>query len=83
MLKEYFHSEGFSRFITLVILVVFLISIGSMLNLLLFTFIFTFLMGRLEQFVTVQLNKVFRVNSKVVIGIFVSYHNFCIEYRAV
>ena len=49
MLKEYLHSEGFSRLITLVILVLFLISIGSMLNLLLFTFIFTFLMGRLEQ----------------------------------
>ena len=60
MFKEYLHSEGFSRFITLVILVIFLISIGSMLNLLLFTFIFTFLMGRLEQFVTTKLNKVIR-----------------------
>ena len=67
MLKEYLKSEGFSRFITLVILVVFLISIGSMLNLLLFTFIFTFLMGRLEQFVIMQLNKVIRVKSRVVI----------------
>lgn len=69
MLKEYLHSEGFFRFITLVILIVFLISIGSMLNLLLFTFIFTFLMGRLEQLVTERLNKVIRVNSKVVIGL--------------
>ena len=68
MLKEYLHSDGFFRFITLVILIVFLISIGSMLNLLLFTFIFTFLMGRLEQFVTAKVNKVIRVNSKVVIG---------------
>ena len=68
MLKEYLHSEGFSKFITLVILVIFLISIGNMLNLLLFTFIFTFLMGRLEQFVTSQLNKVIHINSKVVIG---------------
>lgn len=66
MLKEYLHSEGFYRFITLVILIVFLISIGNMLNLLLFTFIFTFLMGRFEQFVTDQLNKVVHVNSKVV-----------------
>ena len=69
MLKEYLHSDGFSKFITLVILVIFLISIGSMLNLLLFTFIFTFLMGRLEQFVTIKLNKVIHVNSKVVTGI--------------
>ena len=38
-----------------------------MLNLLLFTFIFTFLMGRLEQFVTAQLNKVIRINTRVVI----------------
>ena len=60
MFKEYLHSEGFSRFITLVILAAFLISIGSMLNLLLFTFIFTFLMGRLQQIVTAQINKVFR-----------------------
>jgi predicted PurR-regulated permease PerM len=67
VLKEYLHSEGFYRFITLVILVVILISIGSMLNLLLFTFIFTFLMGRLEKFVTVQVNKIFRINSKVVV----------------
>ena len=67
MFKEYLQSEGFSRFITLVILVAFLISIGSMLNLLLFTFIFTFLMGRLEQIVTAQINKVFRINSKVVV----------------
>lgn len=67
MLKEYLHSEGFSRFITLVILIIFLISIGNMLNLLLFTFIFTFLMGRLEQFVTAQLNKVIRINTRVVI----------------
>ena len=67
MFKEYLQSEGFSRFITLVILAAFLISIGSMLNLLLFTFIFTFLMGRLEQIVTAQINKVFRINSKVVV----------------
>ncbi len=67
MFKEYLQSEGFSRFITLAILAVFLISIGSMLNLLLFTFIFTFLMGRLGQIVTAQINKVFRINSKVVV----------------
>ncbi len=67
MFKEYLQSEGFSRFITLVILAAFLISIGSMLNLLLFTFIFTFLMGRLQQIVTAQINKVFRINSKVVV----------------
>lgn len=67
MFKEYIQSEGFSRFITLVMLVVILISIGSMLNLLLFTFIFTFLMGRLERFVTTQLKKVVHINSKFVI----------------
>ena len=83
MLKEYLKSEGFSRFITLVILVVFLISIGSMLNLLLFTFIFTFLMGRLEQFVTAQLNKVIRVNSKSSDCIFVHNNGYFIGDCAV
>lgn len=40
-----------------------------MINLLLFTFIFTFLMGRLEQLTTNQLKKITRVNSKLVLVI--------------
>ncbi|USK60492.1 AI-2E family transporter [Peribacillus asahii] len=68
VVKEYLQSKGFSRLIALVVVVIFLISIGSMLNLLLFTFIFTFLMGRLERFITTQVNKVIRINSKVVIA---------------
>ncbi|KRF63323.1 AI-2E family transporter [Peribacillus butanolivorans] len=68
MVKEYLQSEGFSRLITLIVLVLFLISIGSMVNIVLFTFVFTFLMGRLEQFIMIRLNKVMRINSKVVIS---------------
>ena len=68
MVKEYLQSEGFSRLITLIVLVLLLISIGSMVNIVLFTFVFTFLMGRLEQFIMIRLNKVMRINSKVVIS---------------
>ncbi|WP_234396861.1 AI-2E family transporter [Bacillus massiliglaciei] len=66
MFKEYIQSEGFSKLITLIVLIVLLISIGDMIHLLLFTFIFTFLMGRLEQFVTEQLRKFIPVSSKLV-----------------
>ncbi|CAH0248251.1 hypothetical protein SRABI96_03109 [Peribacillus sp. Bi96] len=68
MVKEYLQSEGFSRLITLIVLVLLLISIGSMVNIVLFTFVFTFLMGRLEQFIMIRLNKVMHINSKVVIS---------------
>lgn len=67
MFKDYLQSRGFSRLVTLAILIIFLVSIGNMIHLLLFTFIFTFLMGRLESLVTPLLNKLFPVNSKVVI----------------
>ncbi|MGG4264477.1 AI-2E family transporter [Peribacillus simplex] len=69
MVKEYLQSEGFTRLITLIVLVLFLISIGSMVNIVLFTFVFTFLMGRLEQFIMNRLNKVMHINSKVVISL--------------
>jgi predicted PurR-regulated permease PerM len=68
VVKEYLQSEGFSRLITLIVLVLFLISIGSMVNIVLFTFVFTFLMGRLEQIIMIRLNKVMHINSKVVIS---------------
>ena len=68
MVKEYLQSEGFSRFITLLVLFLFLVSIGSMVNIVLFTFVFTFLMGRLEQFIMLHLKKVMPINSKVVIS---------------
>lgn len=67
--KAFFQSKGFSRLITLVILAIFLVSIGSMLNIVLFTFIFTFLMGRLERFVNFHLKKIIKVNSKVIISV--------------
>ena len=66
---NYLHSKGFSRLITLLIIIVFLFSIGNMIHLLLFTFIFTFLMGRLQNFIYLQLNKYIKVNQKLVISI--------------
>ncbi|MFD0050570.1 AI-2E family transporter [Actinomycetes bacterium NPDC127524] len=66
--KDYLQSKGFSRLITLFILVVFLFSIGKMLNLLLFTFIFTFLMGRIQSFITGHLKKIINISPKFVIS---------------
>ena len=54
---------------TLLVLIVFLFSIGSMVNLVLFTFIFAFLMGRLQQFISHHLDKVVKINGKFILFI--------------
>ena len=63
----YIQSKGFSRFITLLIVILFLYSIGNMIHLLLFTFIFTFLMGRLQDYLNIQLRKVIKISPKIII----------------
>ncbi|MGB3890298.1 MAG: AI-2E family transporter, partial [Priestia megaterium] len=47
--RSWLHNKLTIRIITLIIITVLLVSIRSMLQLLLFTFIFTFLIGRLQQ----------------------------------
>ncbi|WVE37859.1 AI-2E family transporter, partial [Priestia megaterium] len=47
--RSWLHNKLTVRIITLIIITVLLISIRSMLQLLLFTFIFTFLIGRFQQ----------------------------------
>ncbi|MEH7473167.1 AI-2E family transporter, partial [Priestia megaterium] len=47
--RSWLHNKLTVRIITLIIITVLLVSIRSMLQLLLFTFIFTFLIGRLQQ----------------------------------
>ena len=54
---------------TLLVLIVFLFSIGSMVNLVLFTFIFAFLMGRLQQFISHHPDKVVKINGKFILFI--------------
>ncbi|WP_026694543.1 AI-2E family transporter [Peribacillus kribbensis] len=65
--KELIQSKGFLRFITLLVLIVFIFSIKSMLNLLLFTFIFSFLMGRLQDLITNRLRKIVPANSNLIV----------------
>ncbi|WP_409295272.1 AI-2E family transporter [Peribacillus sp. SCS-26] len=65
--SDFFRSKGFTRFLTLAILILILFSIHSMLNLVLFTFIFSFLMGRLQNFITFHLKKIVPANSNLVI----------------
>ncbi|PLT31540.1 AI-2E family transporter [Peribacillus deserti] len=65
--KDFFRSKGFIRFITLLIVVVLLLSIKSMLNLVLFSFIFSFLMGRLQDFISFHLKKIIPANSNLII----------------
>ncbi|MFD2970729.1 AI-2E family transporter [Peribacillus deserti] len=65
--KDFFRGKGFIRFITLLILVVLLFSIKSMINLVLFTFIFSFLMGRLQDFISFHLKKIIPANSNLII----------------
>ena len=63
----FFRSKGFSKIITLLILVLLLYSLGSMIHLVLFTFLFAFLMGRLQMIISHQLDKVVKVNPKIVL----------------
>lgn len=64
---NYVRSKSFARFFTLLVLIVFLYSIGSMVNLVLFTFIFAFLMGRLQKFISFHLSKWIKINEKLIL----------------
>lgn len=63
----FFRSKGFSKIITLLILILILYSMGSMIHLVLFTFLFAFLMGRLQTIISHQLDKVVKINPKVIL----------------
>ncbi|MGN1386280.1 MAG: AI-2E family transporter [Bacillus sp. (in: firmicutes)] len=64
---SFFRSKGFSKIITLLILILILYSMGSMIHLVLFTFLFAFLMGRLQTIISHQLDKVVKINPKVIL----------------
>ena len=68
MLSEFFQSKGFKRFIILLLIALVLYSIGSMMNLILITFIFTFLIDRIEAFISTRLGKYIRINRKLIIA---------------
>ncbi|HDR7210271.1 TPA: AI-2E family transporter, partial [Bacillus cytotoxicus] len=62
--KNFFQSRGFQRFIVFVILAFLLYGLKSMINLILITFILTFLMDRFQRFISNKL----KINRKVVIA---------------
>ncbi|GIP31954.1 AI-2E family transporter [Paenibacillus sp. J2TS4] len=65
--KTLFQNRGFRRFVILATMVIVLYSIRSILDLILITFIFIFLMNRLQHFVVTRLEKIVKVNRKLVI----------------
>lgn len=65
--KELFANLTVRRFSILLLLCVLLFSIKDMLNLILFTFLVTYIMNRLENYITRKLNKVMRINYRVVV----------------
>ncbi|MBE5105106.1 AI-2E family transporter [Bacillus thuringiensis] len=62
--KNFFQSRGFQRFLVLLIVALVLYGLKSMMNLILITFILTFLMDRFQRFISKKL----KVNRKVVIA---------------
>ncbi|NEN84123.1 AI-2E family transporter [Paenibacillus elgii] len=66
-LKTMFTNLTVRRFAILLIVCFLLFQIRDMLNLVLLTFLFTFIMYRLQGYVTAQLNRFIRINSKTVV----------------
>ena len=69
---NFFRSKGFSKIITLFILIAILHSIGSMIHLVLFTFLFAFLMGRLQTIISHYLDRIVKINPKVILFVIYS-----------
>ncbi|MFD3445571.1 AI-2E family transporter [Microbacteriaceae bacterium 4G12] len=63
LLKNFFQNRTLKRLVILVLLALILFGMRSMLNLILFTFIFTFLMNQLQMFITTK----FHLNRKFVV----------------
>lgn len=64
---RFIRSQGFIRFATIVVFVIVLYFLRDLINLILFTFIFTFLIGRLHVFLMTYLKKIMPINSNVVV----------------
>ena len=60
-------SQVFKRFITLLIVFIFLYAMKSMLNLMLLTFVFTYLINNVSKFLINKLEDKIRINYKVMI----------------
>ncbi|MFD3273092.1 AI-2E family transporter [Paenibacillus dendritiformis] len=67
MLKDFFKGPGARRIVTLLFLVVLLFSVRSILNLILLTFILTFLIDRLHTFLYSRLRKYVNIDFRVTV----------------
>ncbi|WIY62958.1 AI-2E family transporter [Bacillus arachidis] len=67
-MKNFFQSRGFQRLLVLVILALILYGLKSMINLILITFILTFLMDHFQRFISEKLNRYVKINRKVIIA---------------
>ena len=66
-LKKFFQSKGVITVITLLVLVLFLYSIGNLINVVLFTFIFAFLMNRFQEYISKYVNKAVKVDPRIIL----------------
>ncbi|MFD7520628.1 AI-2E family transporter [Paenibacillus chitinolyticus] len=67
--KQYFQSKGFRRILIFALLALILYAMQSMINLILLTFIFAFLMDRMQSFVSSRLNRFMRVDRRWIVAI--------------
>jgi predicted PurR-regulated permease PerM len=66
-MMQIFKGQGFKRFITLIILFIFLYLMRGMLNLMLLTFVFTYLINSVSKFLIKRFEGKIRLNYKVMI----------------
>ncbi|MFS0840148.1 AI-2E family transporter [Paenibacillus sp. 1P03SA] len=67
--RQYFQSKGFRRILIFALLALILYAMQSMINLILLTFIFAFLMDRMQSFVSSRLNRYMRVDRRWIVAI--------------
>lgn len=66
-IKSLFHNKGFQRVLILVTLALVLYVLKSMFNLILFTFIFTYLMDRLQKIISKRFDHFLPINHRLII----------------
>ncbi|WP_459502818.1 AI-2E family transporter [Bacillus sp. C1] len=67
-MKNLFQSKGFQRLLVLILLALMLYGLQSMFNLILITFILTYLMDRFQKFISRKLNHFMPINRKIIIA---------------
>ncbi|HDX9578424.1 AI-2E family transporter [Bacillus cytotoxicus] len=67
-MKNLFQSKGFQRLVILGLLVLILYGLKSMVNLILVTFILTYLMDRFQKFISRKLEHFLPINRKIIIA---------------